>query len=97
MKSFVDRNVVMRHIPVLVTGGKNTWTPRHNQLQLCSSLQVYVNYPILLLARHLGGPDSLVSIATGYWLDGPGIEYRWGRGEIFHTHSNRPWGLTSLL
>ena len=60
MRSVVDRNVVMRRIPVLVTGGKNTRTPRHNQLQLCSSLQVYVNYTILLLARHLRGPGSVV-------------------------------------
>ena len=27
--------------------------------------------------------DSSVSIATGYWLDGPGIESRWGR-DFFH-------------
>jgi len=25
------------------------------------------------------GPGSVVGIATGYKLDGPGIEYRWGR------------------
>jgi len=25
------------------------------------------------------GRDSSVDIATGYWLDGPGIESRWGR------------------
>jgi len=25
----------------------------------------------------VGGPDSSVGIATGYGLDGPGIEYRW--------------------
>ena len=25
------------------------------------------------------GPDSAVGIATGYGLDGPGIESRWGR------------------
>ena len=25
------------------------------------------------------GRDSAVGIATGYWLDGPGIESRWGR------------------
>jgi len=28
---------------------------------------------------HSSGPDSLVSVATGYGLDGPGIESRWGR------------------
>ena len=26
----------------------------------------------------LHGPGSVVGIATGYGLDGPGIEYRWG-------------------
>ena len=26
-----------------------------------------------------GGPGSPVGIATDYWLDGPGIESRWGR------------------
>ena len=31
-----------------------------------------------------GGPGSSVGIATGYGLDGPGIESRWG-GEIFRT------------
>jgi hypothetical protein len=25
------------------------------------------------------GPDSSVGIATGYGLDGPGIEFRWAR------------------
>jgi len=29
--------------------------------------------------RH-GGPGSSVGIVTGYGLDGPGIESRWGRG-----------------
>ena len=27
----------------------------------------------------MSGPGSVVGIATGYLLDGPGIEYRWGR------------------
>ena len=42
------------------------------------------------------GPGSVVGIATGYGLDGPGIESRWG-GEIFHTCPDRPWGPPSLL
>ena len=42
------------------------------------------------------GRDSSVGIATGYWLDGPGIESRWG-GEIFRTCPDRPWGPPSLL
>ena len=41
------------------------------------------------------GPDSSVGIATGYGLDGLGIESRWG--EIFRTCPDRPWGPPSLL
>jgi len=41
------------------------------------------------------GPGSSVSTATGYGLDGPGIESR--RGEIFRTCPDRPWGPSSLL
>jgi len=36
----------------------------------------------------LGGPGSVVGIATTYGLDGPGIESRWG--EIFRTSPDRP-------
>ena len=41
------------------------------------------------------GPGSVVGIATGYGLDGPGIESRWG--EIFRTCPDRPWDPPSLL
>ena len=41
------------------------------------------------------GPGSVVSIATAYGLDGPGIESRCG--EIFRTSPDRPWGPPSLL
>ena len=34
-----------------------------------------------------GGPGSVVGIATGYGLDGPGIEYWWGRD---FPHLSRP-------
>jgi len=33
------------------------------------------------------GPGSVVGIATGYGLDGPGIEYRWRRD---FSHLSRP-------
>ena len=33
------------------------------------------------------GPGSVVGIATGYGLDGPGIEFRWGRDFL---HLPRP-------
>jgi hypothetical protein len=36
-------------------------------------------------------------IATRYGLDGPGIESRWGGGDIFRTRPDRPWGPPSLL
>ena len=41
------------------------------------------------------GPGSSVGIATGYGLDSPGIESRWG--EIFRTHPDLPWCPPSLL
>ena len=41
------------------------------------------------------GPGSVVGIATGYGLDGPGSNP--GGGEIFRTCSYRPWGPPSLL
>ena len=33
-------------------------------------------------------------LTVRYWLDGPGIESRWG--EILRTRSDCPWGLPSL-
>jgi hypothetical protein len=42
-----------------------------------------------------GGPGSVVGMVTGYGLDGPGFESRWG--EIFRTCPDRPWGSPSLL
>jgi len=33
------------------------------------------------------GPGSVAGIATGYWLDGPGIESRWG---LDFSHLYRP-------
>ena len=36
---------------------------------------------------NVGGPGSVVGIATAYGLDGPGIESRWGRDFL---HLSRP-------
>jgi hypothetical protein len=41
------------------------------------------------------GPGSVVGIATGYGLDGPGSNL--GGGEIFRTCPDRLWSPTSLL
>jgi hypothetical protein len=40
-------------------------------------------------------PGSVVGIATGYRLGGPGIESRWV--EIFRTCPDRHWGPSTLL
>ena len=42
---------------------------------------------ICFLYRQEGGPGSSVGIATGYGLDGAGIESRWGRD---FPHLSRP-------
>ena len=39
--------------------------------------------------------DKTVGIATGYGLDGQGIESRWGK--IFRNPSDRPWSPTNFL
>ena len=40
-------------------------------------------------------PGSVVGIATGYGLDGQGIESQWG-ARFFRTCPDRPWGPPSL-
>jgi hypothetical protein len=40
-------------------------------------------------------PGSVVGIATGYGLDGPGSNP--GGGEIFRACPDRPWGPPRLL
>jgi len=37
-------------------------------------------YFVRTLSLKVGGAGSVVGIATGYGLDGPGIESRWERG-----------------
>jgi hypothetical protein len=36
-------------------------------------------YIYIYIYIYIGGPGSVVGIATAYGLDGPGIESRWGR------------------
>jgi len=48
----------------------------------------------MLLHLNLWGGDSAVGIATGYGLDGPDIEYRWGRD--FPQPSQPALGLKQL-
>jgi hypothetical protein len=42
---------------------------------------------LFLVLMSVGGRDSSVGIATGYGLDGPGVESRWGRN---FSHTSRP-------
>ena len=41
---------------------------------------------MIFLLRHVD-QNSVVSITTHYWPDGPGIEHRWGRD---FSHMSRP-------
>ena len=44
---------------------------------------------------HIHGQGSVVGIATGYGLDGLGIESHWK--EISRTYPHGPWDTPSLL
>jgi len=46
-----------------------------------------MNYTNIWSPLVSGGPGSSVGIATGYGLDGPGIESRWGQDFL---HLSRP-------
>jgi len=49
--------------------------------------RILFNSLSFLYTYHLCGPGGAVGIATGYGLDGPGIEFRWGRD---FPHLSRP-------
>jgi hypothetical protein len=70
--------------------------------QLCNNREPVINAAVYVFCRVfmaefvfllcVGGRDSSVGIATGYRLDGPGIEARWKRD---FSHMSRPaLGLT---
>jgi len=55
-----------------------TWRwPLPTQHSIAGRLYFY------LFLQWIVGRDGVVSIATRYWLDGPGIESRWGGGRDF--------------
>jgi len=60
-----------------------------DELYVCS--ETFYKEPLY----RIYGPGSVVGIATGYKLDGAGIQSR--GGEIFRTCPDRPWGPPSLL
>ena len=83
----------------------NTWESFLKVRTLFSLLSLCPTLLVVLIWRHnlrifekcldCGGPGSSVGIATGYGLDGPGIESRWGRD--FPYLSRLALGPTSLL
>jgi len=59
----------------------------HHVDKAWSCKHVFGMSKILTRALEKCGPGSVVGIATGYGLDGPGIEFRWGRD---FPHLSRP-------
>jgi hypothetical protein len=55
------------------------------------------NKTIVTQVSNMCGPGSSVDIATGYGLDGPGIESWWGRDFPHLSGPDRTWGPPSLL
>jgi len=53
----------------------NTVTLRHFSIDSISCITLLFNSAVSKVC----GPGSIVGIATGYGLDGPGIKFRWGR------------------
>jgi hypothetical protein len=56
---------------------------------------VVLEVPMSILGHDAGGQGSIVGIATGYGLDGPGSNP--GGCDIFRTCLDQPWGPPSLL
>jgi hypothetical protein len=64
----------------------------HSRREACfRNVVIILNFKLVVVC----GPGSSVIIATGYGLDGSGIESRWGK--IFRTGPDRHWGPPSLL
>ena len=61
-------------------------------LPCCLKLSLCVWDVVNAITRRVVGQDSSVGIATRYGLDGPGIEFRWGRN--FPHPSKLALGLT---
>jgi hypothetical protein len=67
-----------------IAGTFQIWAQWQNWKFLNCTMTTLTNKLLIYLSIYFCGPGSSVGIATGYGLEGPGIESRWG-GEIFHT------------
>jgi hypothetical protein len=74
----------------------HVWDPLQRVWKLWK-LQLKARKKLIIsnLTAILGSRDSVVGIATGYGLEGPGIESRWG--EIFRTYPDRLRAPPNLL
>jgi len=65
------------HVPIVLKSGSLTLLEPSGPVQICigiaAPLSFYIRYYVSC------GPGSVVGIATGYGLDGPGIESCCGR------------------
>jgi hypothetical protein len=61
--------------------GQIFWSAHYSQhSQPASHPNLAANKPNkITITQSKGGPGSSVGIATGYGMDGSGIEFRWGR------------------
>ena len=82
-------HVRIRHIPVTIVAVEKE--------KLLHILSVCLYPSLSSMQCEYCGPGSVVGIATGYGLDGQGIESRWGGCEIFRTCPDRTWGSPSLV
>jgi hypothetical protein len=65
----------MKYFDVMAADNNNKFT--------CNFLMSYYIH----INCQYGGPGSCVGIVTGYALDGPGIESRWGRDFFAHIQT----------
>jgi hypothetical protein len=82
-----------------VLGGSKQGIERKNKHRKCYIITdgTYITLERLFVIRTINklvGRDGSVGITTGYGLDGPGIESRWGANR---TRPDRPWGPPSHL
>jgi hypothetical protein len=87
VKGNCEHSVVLKEGHVLQSIRRRSLLSK-NRMPRLSQLDETVSVGVICNAYCLyGGPGSSVGIATGYGLDGPGMESRWGRD---FPHLTRP-------